>query len=1254
MTATLALAAKAALDSATCLQNQWKQVLGVLIAAVMVSVIMALIRWSIRRSIEPRTKTVSFGGLWISAALLLAVIYLLFVAFLAVTGGGSFERFVFEHLGLAKALPSVASCLPANAEKLWSLATPFYFPILYAGIHMLFILLVFLLLWGLVGFRQAFAAPRAAKKKTDSNSPDEQPDDESQSAESVAPMPEGLLAPALGPIFQVFGYWMDLKHLEARHKAYFDALVFTLRVAKWLALPAAFLGTLPATAWIVMALLIGALHDNLRAPVTAQAKANKETSKATEPKPEQKSVSIDAILKTLAKEHQGLEMKPMGARQAVPGRTVESDHLDKAAAMALVSEKLGLNHQLYAHQEACFTHLDAGENVLLATAPLSGRTTVGDLLALDQVLTKGQAVLFLCPSTESARQRRQALSSVLSRANWDWNVYVHDLCNDPPQSLDLNMRQPHVLFVTAEVLHAQFLPNARDWELFLRGLGLVIVLGVESYRGAQGANFYRLARRFQNVCNQYGAQPRYFSTAVPYSLEIRSFAESLIGVPLTYVGPGMDTAPEPSREIPTARQRTIQSTAEDVPLPVLVAGLVSGLGHKAELFGFDETLTREEQDRIAEVLLNLGKADLGTSTHEVKGGAGVCAPRRRAEVVVAQADASQVRLMHELTRHFGADLVEMSVTLETINQRTTEKVQKGFAAQSLDFGLSEAAFGGAKPPSPHPQASPTDEEAAAKDEPEQTGEPSNANPARQPTSDQPVDGDTGQNTSVQTRTPTQQVDETEQTDAASGETKTSQDDGHHFSQATSATIVLPAPQPFVDLLISQGLVGSDKRHPYLGLGCELVTNPDNELARRKNLRCAMAESAWTKEDLVTEFGRNLVQQEMAVIADAGHLAHEQRIEMNAVTGLVHQVPVLRYVGHPLPHRSVSMDTVADRHVTVVDRHTRTQLRRLDRVRALADAYPGMVLLASGRRYRICGPEDQVAFDEGFIYADPYERPVISSKIRTMTFELAHPERREQSRRSANRSHQVASPTSKAPALSHKETGLGTFSPKAKTDGTKTASSNTSGPAGPQANLDERRTQETDRRAAMAHSIGGSAFFLWYPWVLLHEWVAGVKTYDRTGQLLDVTYYADPIETRYRTKAAVLAFPTQAPSKAVLHGLVHLFGHVLPAFVRHDAFDLDIAFAESYGPYELPAIAFIDRHPGDAGFARAVTTEVLKHLCYWSYRMMADCPAHCESPYGCFSCMRSLQCHATHGQAETDMDREATMSLLEELMGGFIR
>jgi hypothetical protein len=1100
--------ASGALSAARCFEPRAFSIL----TAVLVTGAMALALWLVkhlvRRYLEPRLLQVSAGGVWVAAAFGVLGVYLFFLLGAAFSAQSSVEALFLRYTGVSIFFPEIGRCLGSGSEPFFAAATPLFFFALLAVIHLLHVLVAFGVYWVVTG--PGVKGPAAA------------------SAEPPALMEP--IAPALGNLLFHVGYYLDLNHVEARYQAYFHRMVLVLRVAKWLTLPAAFFGTLPAALWIVTALVVDSLAANLRTQAAPPPAKPPEVEAVTveEPKPESRPVTPLELAQAVAAldTPPRFELRPVGEIEAArPGRLAGSPLLADGPVMSLISRQLGLSGSLYAHQVACETRLREGESVLLATAPLSGRATLGDLVTLHRVFVGGHTVMVLCPTAEAAAERCAALHHVVEQAGWRWSFLAWDLCHPSPAGLDLELRQPAVLFLTPEKLHAELLPNARDWDFFLRSLDLLVVTDLDRYTGAAGANLYRLSRRFLALCRRYRREPQVLGTILPYGPDVRTHAERLLGVKLAYVGPGQDTAPSPSRAVFTCRplpgRSTRGSSGPEIPDPILVAGRVAGLGLRAELRGFESSLTQEDRDRVSEVLLQHDRTGPAASTRGGGSGAGAHAPGRRAEVVVAEVSAAEVRLLPELTRHYGADLVEVAVKLQALPgaEPPGPPRKPGFDTLDPALGVTRESFTGQSP-------APVDEPGPI-DDPEATG------PQGDPEiTDQPV---------------------------------------------TAATIYFPADEPLVHLLLGQGLVGEADNHPYLQLGCALVTCPDNEETRRKHLHCAMAETAWSHDALVAEFGQALVDAEVATLESQGSLVRQPRRELDPQTGLVTRVEILQHTGHPLPHGHASLQTMSAAHVTVQDRHTRQPLFDLDRVRGLADAYPGLVFVADGRRYRICPPEEQVGQAEGLILADPCERRVVTSKLRVLDLELCEPDRR--------------------------------------TGRDRRQEAGASGPS-------ERRQDE--RRAPTLHSLGGEAFHLDHPWVYLHETIQGLKTYDPVGRLLEATDYAEPIETRYRTRAAVLSLQLtpEEPAPAVMNTLVHVFRHVLPAFLKYHAFDLDIEYLTAYGPEKLASVAFIDRHPGGAGFARAVSIEVLRHVFYFSHQLLTRCPGGCSSNAGSRLCLRA--------------------------------
>jgi ATP-dependent helicase YprA (DUF1998 family) len=149
---------------------------------------------------------------------------------------------------------------------------------------------------------------------------------------------------------------------------------------------------------------------------------------------------------------------------------------------------------------------------------------------------------------------------------------------------------------------------------------------------------------------------------------------------------------------------------------------------------------------------------------------------------------------------------------------------------------------------------------------------------------------------------------------------------------------------------------------------------------------------------------------------------------------------------------------------------------------------------------------------------------------------------------------------------------------------------------------------------------------------------GVRIAHEARAQADELAYETPIQASYPTRAAVLHLPT-ATAEA-LHALEHLARASLPAFVRHGEADLDVTWRGG----DDPALLVVDRHPGEVGFARAVSSEVMRHVLYWSREIAVSCD--CDSD-GCPHCVLGT-CLSPRDEARPS--RRAVVALLDEILG----
>lgn len=409
----------------------------------------------------------------------------------------------------------------------------------------------------------------------------------------------------------------------------------------------------------------------------------------------------------------------------------------------------------------------------------------------------------------------------------------------------------------------------------------------------------------------------------------------------------------------------------------------------------------------------------------------------------------------------------------------------------------------------------------------------------------------------------------------------------------------PDPEPFASLLITErpALSPADRK-----LGCALVVDPAADRIQRAHLRCALSESEVAVDELEREFSKNAIEAELGPLgfrpeapdakpsdvsktspahlpdSAAARLIERLRRTVDPTSGALRASRTLELSLRASPHASVALDA-SGAAVTVVDRHTGEALFGASSERAFSAAYPGRIFVLGGRRYSILPLEEQDQIAEARVLCEREERPLTTSKIRRVSFKSI--ERR--------------------------------------------AGSSPSAPRSP-----------GDRRVGPVRTLGGVSFTLEHTPAEIQEELLGVRRHGPDGGERDTTLYSEPIACPFTTRAAILGLPSAYFGEiepAALHALTHLFRVTLPAFVHHREEDLEVVWTapltntNTKNSVGEAAIAFIDAHPGGAGFAESITTEVIANLVQWSLGLTRRCPAHCRRREGCPRCVQIARCHS---------------------------
>lgn len=183
-----------------------------------------------------------------------------------------------------------------------------------------------------------------------------------------------------------------------------------------------------------------------------------------------------------------------------------------AAPLARVLARRGIA-SLYEHQARALEALRAGEDVVLATPTASGKSLVYHLPAFEALLADPEArALFVFPLKALSQDQRKGLLADLAALGVEdpeARVAIYDGDTPPARRKRIRERPPSVLITTPDMLHLGILPHHASWEPFFRGLELVVVDELHTYRGVFGAHVAQVLRRLDRVARHHGSRPRF-------------------------------------------------------------------------------------------------------------------------------------------------------------------------------------------------------------------------------------------------------------------------------------------------------------------------------------------------------------------------------------------------------------------------------------------------------------------------------------------------------------------------------------------------------------------------------------------------------------------------------------------------------------------------------------------------------------------------------------------------------------------------
>lgn len=197
-----------------------------------------------------------------------------------------------------------------------------------------------------------------------------------------------------------------------------------------------------------------------------------------------------------------------------------------------------INLKLYKHQKDSLELLYQGKNVVLTTPTASGKSLVFRLYILDRFLSNpSRTFLLIYPMRALLYDQYEKFMNLIEDFNRisdkkveiKTGILLGDLTYREKEKLI--SERPHLIFTTIDNLHLFLLKNHGKFHYFFRGLDLIVVDELHSYRGVFGTNSAYVFRRLIKLLRFLYKNNSFKILALSATLSnAKSFAEKLFNL----------------------------------------------------------------------------------------------------------------------------------------------------------------------------------------------------------------------------------------------------------------------------------------------------------------------------------------------------------------------------------------------------------------------------------------------------------------------------------------------------------------------------------------------------------------------------------------------------------------------------------------------------------------------------------------------------------------------------------------------------
>ncbi len=169
-------------------------------------------------------------------------------------------------------------------------------------------------------------------------------------------------------------------------------------------------------------------------------------------------------------------------------------------------EKSGIS-KLYSHQVRAFELAASGQDLVVVTPTASGKTLCYNLPVLDRILCKPDTrALYIFPIKALEQDQRNVFADLVFSSGLSHRARVEIYDGDTPQSQRRKIlaAPPEVIITNPDMLHRSILAYHPNWEKFLKGLEIIVLDELHTYRGVFGSHIVQVLKRLFRISEHYG------------------------------------------------------------------------------------------------------------------------------------------------------------------------------------------------------------------------------------------------------------------------------------------------------------------------------------------------------------------------------------------------------------------------------------------------------------------------------------------------------------------------------------------------------------------------------------------------------------------------------------------------------------------------------------------------------------------------------------------------------------------------------